>query len=85
MKTTSKKVSISLLTFFTLFFINAVYASDFNILPSTDNFGLKQEFSVNIKIDSGDDVINAAQGKISFNPNILEIKNISKAAVVKEL
>ena len=55
-----------------------VQAADFNIAPTTGNLGLRQEFSVNIKINTGDDSINAAQAKIKFNPDILEVEGISK-------
>ena len=61
-----------------LLFGNFVSAADFNISPVMGQFGLKQESSVNIKIDTADDSINAAQAKIKFNPGVLEVKSISK-------
>ncbi len=54
------------------------YAADFNIYPQAGTFGAKQEFEVSIKIDSAGETINAAQAKLKFSPNIMEIKSISK-------
>lgn len=55
-----------------------VFAVDFNLSPATGQFGLKQDSSVNIKINTADESINAAQAKIKFNPGVLEVKSISK-------
>jgi len=60
------------------FFTGLIYAADFDVIPSTGTFGVTQEFSVNIKIDSGGDSINAAQAKIQFSSNTLQVKSISK-------
>lgn len=54
------------------------YAADFNIYPKTGTFGAKQEFEINLKIDSASETINAAQAKIKFPANIIEVKSISK-------
>ena len=64
--------------FFTLLSVGFVQAADFNATPPTGQFSLKQEFSVNIKVDASDESINAAQAKIKFSPDILEVKSISK-------
>ncbi|MBI2058086.1 MAG: hypothetical protein HYT63_03875 [Candidatus Yanofskybacteria bacterium] len=65
-------------TFFALLSVSFVQAADFNATSSTGQFNLKQEFSVNIKIDASDESINAAQAKIKFSQDILEVKSISK-------
>ncbi|MBI2063115.1 MAG: hypothetical protein HYT61_02635 [Candidatus Yanofskybacteria bacterium] len=65
-------------TFFALLSVSFVQAADFNATPSTGQFNLKQEFSVNIKIDASDESINAAQAKIKFSQDVLEVKSISK-------
>lgn len=61
-----------------VFLAGGVYAADFNILPATGTLGIKKEISINIKIDMASETINAAQAKLKFNPNILEIKSLSK-------
>jgi len=45
--------------------------------PSTGSFKVGQTFSVKVQINSGDNQINAAEGKIKFNPEELEVKSIS--------
>ncbi|MBI2062586.1 MAG: hypothetical protein HYT64_02770 [Candidatus Yanofskybacteria bacterium] len=54
------------------------YAADFNIYPQAGTFGSKQEFEINLKIDSAGETVNAAQAKLKFSPNIIEVKSISK-------
>ncbi len=63
-----------------IFGVSATYtnAADFNILPSSANFSLQQEVSVDIKIDSTGSSINAAEAKIQFPSNFLGIKSVSK-------
>ena len=63
-----------------VFFASAglAQAADFNILPAGGKLGLSQEFNVDIKINSGEQSINASQAKIKYNPAVLEVKSISK-------
>ena len=60
----------------------ALYGAEFNALPSVGKFGLKQEFAIDIKIDSAGQSVNAAQAKLQFSPQILEVKSISKEGSV---
>ncbi len=61
-----------------VFWLSFSYAADFNISPQTGIFGAKQEFEINLKIDSAGETINAAQAKLKFPANVVEVKNISK-------
>ena len=61
-----------------VFWFTFGYAADFDIYPQTGTFGSEQEFEINLKIDSAGETINAAQAKLNFPANIIEIKNISK-------
>jgi hypothetical protein len=62
--------------------ISAVYAADFNTLPATGTYGIKSPITVNIKIDTAGETINAAQATIKFDPAILEVKSVSKEGSV---
>lgn len=65
-----------------LFSAASIFAAEFNTTPPQANLGLGQELSVGIKINSGDDPINAAQAKLLFSPDILEVKSISKTGSI---
>ena len=54
------------------------YAADFKVSPSGGTFGIGKTFSVDLKINTFGESINAAQGKLQFDPNTLEVKSISK-------
>ncbi|MDD4761652.1 MAG: cohesin domain-containing protein [Candidatus Pacebacteria bacterium] len=41
------------------------------------NFGIGSEFEVSVKINSGEEAINASQGKINFPADILEVVSVS--------
>lgn len=72
-----KRVLISS-TITSFLLIGFTQAADFNVSPQTGTFGAKQEFEVNLKIDSAGESINAAQAKIKFSANIIEVKSVSK-------
>lgn len=52
------------------------------ISPSSGTKAVGSTFSVNIKVNSGGNVINAAEGVISYDGNILETVNTSKAGSI---
>lgn len=60
-----------------LFGHNAL-AAKFYVLPQTGNYGIGATFSVDIKIDSEGDGVNAAQAAISFNKDVLNIESVDK-------
>lgn len=55
-----------------------VWAADFKVSPSAGTFGIGKTFSVNLKINTFGESINAAQGKLQFDSKILEVKSILK-------
>ncbi|OGN11174.1 MAG: hypothetical protein A3C69_02480 [Candidatus Yanofskybacteria bacterium RIFCSPHIGHO2_02_FULL_43_12] len=61
-----------------LFLAGVVHGADFNAVPATGIFGIKNNITVNIKIDTGGESVNAAQAKLKFNPDILEVESVSK-------
>lgn len=54
------------------------YAADFKVSPSGGTFGTGKTFNVELKINTFGESINAAQGKLQFDPKVLEVKSISK-------
>jgi len=76
----SRKVKIATFVFaVVLFFIvGKALAADLIIIPSGATLGLNQTLTVDVKINSGDTSINAAQGVLKFDPTILQVKSISK-------
>lgn len=74
-KTAFKTIFISL-----LFFISAqsVDAAVIYAVPETGNFNIGAEFSIDIKIDSEEESINASQATINWPADILEFVEASK-------
>lgn len=69
---------LALILFVGVLVSSSAHASDFNILPIIGNFNIQEEISVDIRIDTVNETINAAQGKLKFDPNILTVKSLSK-------
>lgn len=71
-----------ILVFLTVLLVFAVasnaYAADFKVSPSGGTFGTGKTFNVELKINTFGESINAAQGKLQFDPKVLEVKSISK-------
>lgn len=80
----SYKIILFLLTAgFSLFlFGNEVLAAKFYALPQTGNYGIGASFSVDLKINSEGDGVNAAQVAISFNKDVLNIESVDKTGSV---
>jgi len=56
----------------------SVSAADFNISPSRGTYGVTKEFSAEISINTFGESINAAQGRLVFDPEVITIKSVSK-------
>ena len=74
-----KRVTI----FFTILLVyvfstGSAQAADFKVSPSGGTFGTGKTFNVELKINTFGESINAAQGKLQFDPKVLEVKSISK-------
>lgn len=80
----SYKISLFFLTavFYLFLFSRGVLAAKFYALPKSGNYGIGASFSVDIKIDSEGDGINAAQASLSFNKSVLTIESIDKTGSV---
>lgn len=80
----SHKISLFfLIIVFSLFlFARGVLAAKFYALPQSGNYGIGAFFSVDIKIDSEGDGINAAQATLNFNKSVLAIESIDKTGSV---
>jgi len=81
------KISLSwskivLLTLMILGFANTASGASFNINVSQDTFKLGDQFNVDVKIDSADVGINAAQATIKFSPAVLEVVEVDKTSSV---
>ncbi len=75
-----KIFSLSLLLY--VLSVSAVYAADFSALPATGIYGIKDQITVNILIDTSGETVNAAQAMIKFNPAVLEVRYVSKESSV---
>ncbi len=76
-----KKVQIGILIFAFCVCASAASAAGASLYlsPPSGTYNVDSVFSVKIKVDSGGKVINAAEGTLVFNPNELQIVNISKS------
>ncbi len=73
-----KKI-IFVLSFAFLFFItNFAQAANLQVLPEKTTFDVGEEFVVDLIIDTASDSINAAETRVNFPNNILEIISIEK-------
>lgn len=70
-------IIISLL-FASFIFTREVDAATLYLLPQTRNIGLGQEVSIDIKINTEETHINAAQATIQFPSSILELSSVDK-------
>jgi len=69
-------LSTSLL--FSLLLINSTHAASLYFLSDDVNFGIGAEFNVSVKVDSGEDSMNATQATITFPNDILELVSIDR-------
>src|SRR3989304_8812555 len=54
------------------------YTASLYFSPSTGSYTVGNNFSVDVKVNTGGAAINAAEGTVVFNPNDLEVANVSK-------
>lgn len=62
--------------------INSASAATLNLTTDKDAFAIGDQFTVNVKIDSEDTGINAAQGTIQIAKDVLEIVSVDKTGSV---
>src|SRR3989344_3564741 len=53
--------------------------------PSTGNYTVGNNFSVQVKVNTGGMAINASDGSLVFDPDKLEVKNLSKESSIFSL
>lgn len=78
----SSWIGISISIIIVLSFSSNAYAATLNINTSADTFKIGDQFNADIKIDSEDVGVNAAQATIKFSSAILEVVSIDKAGSV---
>jgi len=78
MKKLNKNIFIITCLIFLSFFAVKVNAATLYFVPEAKTFGINQEFSVDVRIDSEDVFINAAQATISFPNDILELLEVDR-------
>jgi Cohesin domain len=69
---------VRLAAIFLLVFPGVVYGADLGFSPGTGTFPADQEFSVQVTVDPAGESVNASDGKISFDPDVLSVASISK-------
>lgn len=75
----SYKIFFLLSPLFLLFSsFNLANAAILSLVPEGRNFGIGQEFNIDIKINTDEEYINAAQATIKFPSNIIELKSADK-------
>lgn len=62
----------------TILGIGGVFAADISVAPTSGRIEPGDNITVDIRISTPDESINAAQGKLKFDPAILQVKGISK-------
>jgi hypothetical protein len=84
-----KKLSAFLITVFLFLNILAVFVSpaqatgaSFYLAPSTGTFVIDSEFSIVVRMNTDGQVVNAAEGALSYDPKFLEVVNISRSGSV---
>ena len=85
----NKKIwfSVSLAFLLSVSFAMPTFASNASLYlsPSSETYTVDNIFSVKVKINSGTETINAAEGKLIFNSNEISVVNISKNSSIFNL
>lgn len=55
-----------------------VYAAELQFSPGSGSHSVGDEFSVKLTVDPGSDSVNAADGTVAFDPDLLSISSFSK-------
>jgi len=73
-------ISFSLLSFLNFSLVIPVSASNASLYlsPSQGNYFVGDEFSIQVKLDTHNEPVNAGEGVISFNPYELEVVKVSQ-------
>lgn len=58
--------------------VHAAGSAALSILPSSGSYAVGKTFTVSVMLDSGGTGVNAADGKISFDPTLLTVQSVSK-------
>ena len=66
---------------FSLAAVSVAQAANLTIAPATGVYTVGQTFTVQIRVDTKGETINAAEGTVSFNANELAVLNVSKGSV----
>jgi len=61
---------------FTFCIKGAVYAAELNLFSDIKEFGIGQQFQVNLMLDTEEEYINAVEGKVIFPEELLELREI---------
>jgi len=83
----NKLILIPILSLFLFFGFNSpilaqTKGASLYLSPSTGTYVINSKFSIAIKINTGSQVINAAEGTINFDNNLLEVVSISKSGSI---
>src|SRR3989344_873954 len=65
-----------ILTVLFLFFAFSVSAAGLKLTSQIQEIGIGQQFQINLVLDTEDEEINAVEGKIVFQADLLELKEI---------
>ncbi|MBP9668908.1 MAG: hypothetical protein KBE09_01325 [Candidatus Pacebacteria bacterium] len=80
------RAATSALFFSILFSLpSTLYAADLLFSPVTGNFSVGKEFSVQVSVNPNGTSINAADGEISFDKDLLSVSSVSKDGSVFSL
>ena len=81
------KFLILFILFFILFPSSNVFADQASLYlsPASETYQVGSEFSVFVKLGSGGNPVNAAEGTVSFDPKQLSVSSISKSGSVFSL
>ncbi len=82
MKKASKKTLIVIFLFSLFILVVKADAATLYFVPEAKMFGIGQEFSVDVKIDSEDVFINATQATVKFPNDILELLEVDRVSSI---
>lgn len=82
MKKINRLIIFSAVIFSAFLFGRDALAAKLYISPQSGTQALNKTFSIDVKIDSQGDGVNAAQSKITFPQNLLEVKSLDKTGSV---
>ena len=75
-------IILLLSTFYFLFSFSLVEAAELKLTSQSQEFGVGQQFQVDLVLDTENEEINAVEGKIVFPSELLELKEIRDGATI---